>query len=734
MSQKIYLWILKIGVYLSLIPLFFVIKTLLFPYITSKQIPFNILIEVLLIFLIAFWVKYPSWRPKASYITYGLFAFFAVMVLSCFTGVGFNLSFWGDIERMLGAFHIVHFLGLYLIMITVFRTWEDWKWFLNYFIVVGVFIAFAGFGENAQTYGVIGNTAYVAGYMIFNMFLSVLLFAKEKNKLLKWIYILPFIIHFISFKSADATGGWAGLMFGIPLTIFLYGIAHKNKKVKVSTLGVTFLLVLMFFNFFVFNRDNFLTDHSVFWSKLTKEMSLSKNTFQTRLISWRAAYKDFKTHPVLGVGHGNYAVIFDKYFDPTFYNYTKSETYFDRAHNNIVDITSTTGILGLLAYLSILVALFFYLFRGVFKGKITVHDFAIIGGLIGAYFVQNLAVFDSFSTYIALMVVLAYVVYLNRSDEEIEIEEDEELNNKEIYTYVIAGIILLTIAFQYNIKPYQMLVGTINGQKAKAQGNLDATVQIYRDALSKNTVLDRDSRMSLIRLFLSESNLKKLKKEDPDQVLDWVISLAEENVKYNENDSMNQMVLSQILNVAASRNSNNPEKFEYYWQRAMEAMDKSIEASPERIPIYYQKSQLYITHGEGDKALETLEYAKNLNLDYPNTFCHLSRTNFFYKNEEKGFEYLDQCIDKKGSGMLNPAGLVKSYINHYVELDDIDRLIPLYEQLVRLEKKDVKHKINLAKLYAQVGEKEKAIKMAEEAIALDPTTEKYAQEFIEGLK
>ena len=375
-----------------------------------------------------------------------------------------------------------------------------------------------------------------------------------------------------------------------------------------------------------------------------------------------------------------------------------------------------------------------YLFKGVFKDKIGVHDFAIIGGLVGAYFVQNLAVFDSFSTYIALMVILAYVVYLNESDEEVETQADEGLNNKEIYTYVGVGIIILTILFQYNIKPYQMLQGTINGQKAKAQGDMDATVQIYRDALSKDTVLDRDSRMSLIRLFLNESNLKKLKKEDPDKVLDWVISLAEENVKYNEHDSMNQMVLAQILNVAASRNVKNQEKFEYYWQRAMDAMDASIDASPERIPIYYQKSQLYITHGENDKAIETLEYAKNLNLDYRNTFCHLSRTNFFFKDETKGFEYLDQCIDLGGRGMLNPAGLVKSYINHYVELDDMDRLIPLYEQLVNLEKKDVKHRINLAKLYAQVGEKEKAIKMAEEAIKLDPTTEKYAQEFIEGLK
>ena len=735
MSQKTYLWILKIGVYLSLIPLFFVIKTLLFPYITSKQIPFNIIIEILLIFLIVFWVKYPDYFPKKSYITYGLIAFFSVMVLSCFTGVDFNLSFWGDIERMLGAFHILHFFGLYLIMITVFRNWEDWKWFLNYFIVVGVFIAFACLQDDARSYGVIGNTAYVAGYMIFNMFLSFLLFAKERNKYLRWIYVIPFIIHFFAFKTADSTGGWAGFMFGIALTVFLYGVAHKNKKVKISTLSFTVLAIFLFLFLFVFQRDNFFTKHSIFWKGMTNEMSFNKSTFQTRLISWKAALKDFKKHPVLGVGHGNYSLIFDKYFDPTFYNYTRSETYFDRAHNNVVDIASTTGSLGILSYLFIFLALYIYLFRAVFKGKISIHDFAIIGGLVGAYFVQNLAVFDSFSTYIAIMTVLAYTVFLDRGEEEMRVEiEDEELTNKEIYIYLGSGIILLTVLFQFNVKPYQMLVGTINGQKANAQGNMDLTVKIYRDTLSKNTVLDRDSRTSLIRLFLNQSNLNRLKKEDPDKTLDWVISLAEENVKYNEHDSMAQMILSQILNIAASRNSNNSEKFDYYWQRSLDAINKSIDASPKRIPIYYQKSQLYISHNEPEKALETLEYAKNLNLDYPDSFCYLSRTNLFYKNEEKGYEYLDQCIDKGGRGTIRSSNLIKSYINHYVEKNDIKRLIPIYEQLAQLEKKDVKHKINLAKLYAQDGQKDKAIKMAEEAIKLDPSTEKYAQEFIEGLE
>ena len=147
MSQKLYLRILQAGVCLSFFIVFWVNKDFLFPYITSKQIPFNILMEVLFVIWLTFIVKYKEYRPKLSYITFGLAFFFGVMILSCFTGVDFNLSFWGDVERMLGAFHILHFFILYLVIITVFRKWSDWRILYILSIVVAVFVSFKGFPD-----------------------------------------------------------------------------------------------------------------------------------------------------------------------------------------------------------------------------------------------------------------------------------------------------------------------------------------------------------------------------------------------------------------------------------------------------------------------------------------------------------------------------------------------------------------------------------------------------------
>src|SRR3989339_218244 len=745
MSQKTYLTILKSGIYLSLICVFFVFKGLLFPYITSKQIPFNIIMEVLLVFWIAFLVKYPEYRPKKSWITFGLISFFAVMVISCVTGVDFNLSFWGDVERMLGAFHILHFFIFYLILITVFREQKDWKILLIASVVCGVFISFYGLGENQKGYSTIGNSAYVSGYLIFNMYFCVLLFFKEKVKELKWLYLLPLPLFFVHFDKLGTSGAHVGLGLSILAALFLYGVLNRNKKI--ATLAICFLGIVIISWLFT-HKDSPILDRTP-GLRAIRGIDFQKNTFQTRIISWKAGLKDFKAHPIIGVGHGNYAIIFDKYFTPDFYLQTRGETYFDRAHNNVVDIASTTGVFGISTYLFILLASAYYLIDGYRKKYIGLHDFVLVSCLIIAYFVQNLAVFDSFITYMLIMVVFGYVYWMHKEGEENFLEglqekgkmisdkftKDRYFENKEIYTLVFAGFLLFMIMYQYNISPWRMLNGTIDGQRAYAAGRVPETLEIYKKALSYNTVLDRDSRTSLLRIFATNPNaLKQLNKDTVEQDIDYLIDLAEKNVDYNKGDSLNQMMLAQMLNTASVYYQNNQEKFMYYSDRALEAINRSIEASPGRSPVYFQKAQIYITRNEPDKAIETLRYASSLNDEYYDSFCHLGKTLLHYGQTEEAYKEIDKCIDLGGYGLLTPAGYIKELINHYVDAEDWVRVTGLYEQLSVQEPQEVKHLINLAKLYAEQGEKEKAIDAVGRAIKVDPSIEASANSFIESLK
>ena len=733
MSQKTYLFILKAGIYASLLVVFFVYKSLLFPFITSKQISFNIIIEVLFVLWLAFIIKYPTYRPKMSYITYGLAAFFAALFASSIFGVDFNLSFWGDVERMLGVFHLLHFFAFYLIIITAFREWKDWKPLFIISVFFSVIVGLYGYSDAARQISTIGNPAYVSGYLIFNMYFALLLFFREQNPVLKWTYAATLIPNLLGFRMAGTSGAYVGLGASIILVFLIYAFLGQNKKVKITTMAIG-LFFAAFVGFVFMNKNQPWVSQTPFLNAATG-ISFQKNTFQSRLISWKAAARDFMNHPILGTGHGNFAIIFDRHFTPDFYDHTRGETYFDRAHNNVIDIGSTAGVVGLAAYLSIFAALAYYLIAGYRRQKIGLNEFALLSGLITAYFVQNLAVFDSLVTYMGLMMTLGYVYWLYNADGGYEAVKDRPLENREIYAIAGVGLLIFVIMYQFNVKPLKMLVATINGQRAWAQGMVTETIDIYKQALSYNTVLDRDSRTSLNRLFANNPDvLNGLDKNAGQAILDYNIELAEANVRQNEADSLNLMLLAQLLNTAASYHRDNPEKFAFYAERALNAIDRSIAASPGRVPIYFQKAQIYITRGEPDKAIETLKYAHDMHPPYFDSACYLGRTLLFYQREDEGYSYIEKCLDLGGAQILSPASYVKGLINHYVEAEDWERTAVLYARLLALEPNDADNWVKAAKLYADTGEKDKAVEAALRAAELNPAYRQYADDFVNELR
>lgn len=726
MTQKNYLYILQGGIYLSFLTLYLVFNNLLFPYITSKQIPFNMLVEILFVFWLAFIIKYPNWRPARSWITYGLAAFFAALLLSSFTGVDFNLSFWGDIERMLGVFHLLHFLIFYLIIITVMREWKDWRNLLMVSVAVAAIESLFVFTKN--NYGTFGNTSYVSGYMIFNVYFALLLFFRQKNWGLRSFYVVAIIMMLSAMKIASTRGAYVGLALSILLLFFLLAVFNKNKKLKFGSIAAAIVFVLFIVSIYANAQSDWVKNNGVFTRIV--QTNFGASTFQTRLISWKAALTDFPHHPILGTGYGNFAITFDKYFDPKFYDYTRGETYFDHAHNNVVDIASTTGLVGLAAYLSIFAAALYYLIRGFRQGRIGLVEFIFLTCLIVAYFIQNIVLFDSLVTYFSLMIMLGFIFWL--AAEEKKTAADEPFANRELYVLILAGAAMLFVLFQYNYKVYKMLNGTIEGQIQVARANdLPAAVVAYKKALSLNTPLDRDSRASLGQLVLGQgSALYSMDKNQANEILDYTIGELKKNVALGPGDSFMQMTLAQVLNLAASINASNQEKFSFYSGQAEEAIDKSIAASPGRVPIYFIKAQILLIRGEKDRAIEILKYAISLNPKYPDGYCQLGRVYFYYQENDLAYENMDGCVDYGGLANLNSPQQLDDLVNHYTADKDWKRIIMIYQHLLSQQPNEARIYAALANAYLQDGQKDEAIAAAEKAAELDPKFRQAADEFI----
>lgn len=736
MSKKIYELIMKGGIYLSLVSVLLVYNGFLFPYITTKQIYFNIVIEVISIFWIVYLLKYPSERPRKTGIAMGLLAYFGVVLLSCFTGVDFNLSFWGDVERMLGFFHIVHFLVFYFIVITVFKDWKDWKLLFIFSIMLAGVVSY--YGIVGKAYSTIGNTAYVAGYMIFNMYFALILFFKEERKKMRWIYIAVLPLLFKAFLIASSAGATVGLGVSILVALFVYGLFGKNEKIRKLTFRIG--IVAVFIIILVFSNRELIKD-----VPLLSEITVEKNTFQTRLISWRAAMKDMPNHLFLGTGFGNYAITFDKFFAPNFYDFTRSETYFDRAHNNIIEIASTTGLLGLVAYLSIFFAVGLSLMRAIKKKNIQLNDFVLIVAVLVGYFIQNLAVFDSLVTFIALMMVLGYVYFLTnkrkqKNDFEVVVGDIKEnnvndkqyVNSKNEWSILaLVGVVILAVVFEGNIGPIKMLRSTIDAQIAFAQGDPEGGYEHYKLALSHNTGLDRDSKNTFVREAGSRINsLNALGEEKAKEIIEYALMLMQENIELNPLDSLNQLQYSQLLrSVAVYYINTDPSKALEYFKKADVAVDESIKASPGRIRIYYSKAQILLSSGNTEEAISVLKFAASLNENYYDSFCHLGSIQIVSSKEEDGYENIDKCLDMNGQSVLAQPQFIVNFIKHYQKSEDNIKIIKLFERLSELEPQNTSVLIELAKYYALNGQSEKAVDVAQKASVIDPGLKEAAQEF-----
>lgn len=597
MSEKSYLGILKGGILASFVILLFVFSSFLFPFITSKQLSFNILMEVLLAIYIIFLIQYPKYLPKKSLITYGIIAYFASIVLSLGVTVDFNLSFWGDAERMLGLFHLLHFFVFYLITITVFKTKKDFKCLFVTLISSALLVVFVILRKNNPD-STIGNRAYVAAMMLFAIFLQVLLFFKSRSWWEKSLYVIGLVLAFIGLVKADISGSQAGLVMGIMTALFVFAVSSKHKKLKIAGISSLVLFIVVIVALFAFRSSPVFDNNYI--GKALRDFSSENITLNTRLISYQSAGKYMLNHPVsliFGVGHGNYALIFDKYFNAKFYDYDRGATYFDRAHNTIIDIITTTGIIGLLAYLSIFIFVLAYIIIAYRRReemsenfKVSQTELSLLLGLLVAYFVQNLAVFDSFATYLYFFSFLAYIYFIERSVRALKVQEIKEQGKIKKYEFLkVSGIsllfILIIFSLNRNVNAMSMIKKTISAYAVASRVGIVESNKKYAEVFSYSTGLERDSRESFINLALEKTD-QILKHKDPvaaKETVEMLMELGEKNLSYNQYDSLMLMRLSKIYALSASfyfSVEKDSEKGSQYNNLSLDSLNRAIESSP----------------------------------------------------------------------------------------------------------------------------------------------------------
>jgi Tfp pilus assembly protein PilF len=126
------------------------------------------------------------------------------------------------------------------------------------------------------------------------------------------------------------------------------------------------------------------------------------------------------------------------------------EQWFDRAHSVYLDWFVASGFLGLIAYLALYITLLYVIWRS----DLTIGKKSVLIGLLAAYAVHNIFVFDNLASYVFFFALLGFGNSLHEGKHK-HLFGDEP-TRKDVVEYVVAPVVLVAFAlalYFVNIRP-----------------------------------------------------------------------------------------------------------------------------------------------------------------------------------------------------------------------------------------------------------------------------------------
>lgn len=415
---KLARYVIIAGVVVTLALPLIVDNNFFFPFITTRAFIFRLMVEVMLLAYLFVAIYDESVRPKLNKTGMFLLVFIVIAFVSALINPDLSKNFWGDMERSEGLLLWLH-LGVFFFVTSSFiKSRRTWNALLDVSLISAVLVCFYGIAQTTGSEAVLassgarvdalfGNAAFLATYLLLHLGITAYLFVERKNIWARGYYIILAVLYAWIILATQTRGAALGLAAGILVAgVLLAWRYRQNSKVRTSAIGII-VAVIVFSGILYVSRDSgWVRGNGVL--KRLASISIQERTAQTRLATWGAALKGIKEKPVLGWGIENFNVVFNKYFPPVIYEDEGSTVWFDRAHNTVLERATTTGVLGLIAYLGFIFYPAYYLLRKQEQDENGRLLAIVVAATTTAFFVQNLFVFESVVTYMTLFFIWAW--------------------------------------------------------------------------------------------------------------------------------------------------------------------------------------------------------------------------------------------------------------------------------------------------------------------------------------
>jgi tetratricopeptide (TPR) repeat protein/O-antigen ligase len=730
-------WIVIGSVFLLPIVPFIVANSLFFPYITGKNFTFRFIVELMGGAWLALMLVWPAYRPRRSLVL-AAYAFFVIVIgIADLHGAYPFKSIWSNFERMEGWVTLAHLL-LYVLAATAVLTTENiWRRLFQVSLFASILLAIHGFmqffclvaldqggtcGLGSRIDSTFGNPIYLAAYLLFHIFLAALLWTQMHRVRSvgtrfwpAFFYASVITIDTIALFLTGTRGTMLGLLGGAFLTLILLSIAPGERRLRRITAGAFVVLCLAGGTLFL-ARDTAFVNKVGFLGRLAS-ISLSDSTTKARLINMSIAWQGVKERPLLGWGQENFALVFDKYYDPRMY---AQEQWFDRVHDSIFDWWIAGGTLGLLAFLSVFALMLWILWRPFFgwsgEDAFTHVEKSILTGLLAGYFFHNLTVFDNLTSSILFVTLLGYVIFREINATKAAPIVEMTIMPEAAAWFVAPAAMLLAFASMFSINGSALaankaLIAALQGQPGGVQQNLN----LFKQALSYNSFGTQEIREQLAQvtpqLLASNQVANNLKQ----QFVDLTVSELDKQSAASPLDARAPLFAGGVLDSAG------------LYKQAAEYYAKGLANSPKKQSILYQLGQNALAQGDTKQAVQY--FADAYKLDTENVSAQIYYASVLIRVGQ----------DSEADAVLQPLiatgqAAAPSIATAYASRGLYSKMIPIWQASVKVNPHVLTNVYTLAGAYYGLGDRASALSVLEQGRKDNPSAGAQIDEFEQQIK
>lgn len=679
--SRIFLKISQGFLYLVLLTPLLISRNLYFPFVSGKIIFFKVVVELALFFyLLAFFTnpKQPEFEFKKYFknpIFLSVGVFCLIFFFASFWGINAKFSLFSNYERGDGGFQFLHYLVFFFLLVSLFRTKNDWKRFFFVSIIVSLIVCFYALGQlgeakclvnaasnesaiqacssgtflaaSLRVSGTLGNSSYLAVYILFHFLFIGYLFIGEKIKALKFVWGAIAVFEFYILLLTQTRGVFLGLLVAILLWVLLsiFRLIRREDKRILYIIGVvltTLALFLVILSFFSSGHPNSVAARFV----KSLDPSYVMDSLKDRFWAWSSATAAIVEKP-FGWGAENFPQAFDKYYNPKLFGV---ESWFDRAHNIYLDYALVGGFPLLLVFLSIC----FFCFRQLFRMFLFSHSdkdeeiksyflYSILFIVITTYLVQGLVLFDVVSTYLVLFILLAFAIFLLSPIPPTPLPKPSLPSQSLLFPRIISGLLIISIPFGLywlGFLPYQrgqFLIKALNQSQSEfidaiktEQTDFNKTFQNIISYIEpvirhQSPVGESESFLSFIQMsedfsnYLSKNEIS-ITKNSFAPFVDYINDEFNREEKNNSLIGTRPLLTMGWLNFNAGRITKN----DSYYEKTAEYFNKGLKASATRMEFILAKLELSFARKDKETANKMLNSAAGFRPD-------LKQTNEYYQ-------------------------------------------------------------------------------------------------------